>query len=169
MFKAFWCLIGATCFMVAAPEPEPQYHQGINTLARHDLLAQFVEIRHQPCLFKTSLCPDRCGHACDVAVLKTAGYFAWEKFSKYGEAPQGTFYYKVSPAKTDEATDEKIQNQLKGLQPGQWVKLEWEHQYLVNDHGSYPARPITHLTLLTPEAAKALQAKVDPKISFLAR
>jgi len=157
--------------MVAAPEPEPepQYHQGINTLARHDLLAQFVEIRHQPCLFKTSLCPDRCGHACDVAVLKTAGYFAWEKFSKYGEAPQGTFYYKVSPAKTDEATDEKIQNQLKGLQPGQWVKLEWEHQYLVNDHGSYPARPITHLTLLTPEAAKALQAKVDPKISFLAR
>ncbi len=169
MFKSFLWLIGAAFLTANAEEAEPQYHQGVNTLSRHELLAQFVEIRHQPCLFKTSLCPDRCGHACDVAVLKTVGYFAWEKFSKYGEDPQGTFYYKVSPAKTNEATDEKIQNQLKGLQPGQWVKLEWEHQYLVNDHGSYPARPITHLTLLTPEEAKALQTKVDPKISFLTR
>jgi hypothetical protein len=169
MLKALGCWLIMTLVSIAETEPEPKYQNGVNVLSTHDLMAEFVGIRHQPCHFRTSLCPDRCDHACDLAVFKTVGYVSWKKLSKYGEEPQALYHYRVSAAKNGTQMDTNLISTIKALKPGQLVHLQWEHQYLVTAQSSSPDRPITKLELLNEEEAKVLKAKLDSKILFLSR
>ena len=39
-------------------------------LSLHKTVAKFEGLKEHKCLFKTSLCPDRCGHGGTIAIFK---------------------------------------------------------------------------------------------------
>ena len=57
----------------------------IEILSHHDAICEFTGIKHIPCRFMTSLCPDRCDHASDVAIFKVLEYKNYEQKGEYGE------------------------------------------------------------------------------------
>jgi hypothetical protein len=115
-------------------------------LSAHHVIAQFVGIRHFPCRFMTSLCPDRCNHAYDGAEFKVLRYESFEKPGKEGDEKQSSIVARLDSnqeSSTDYQTPE-ISAQIRTLSRGQKVKLFYEHIYVTDgETGSkYPQRPI---------------------------
>lgn len=54
-------------------------------LARFETISQFDKVIFRPCMHRTALCPDRCGHAKNWAEFKVVSYLAYEK--------PGAFYH----------------------------------------------------------------------------
>ena len=111
-------------------------------LAVHQTLATFMKIEHHPCRFRTALCPDRCGHAKDVAVFHIDEYTHYEQKGQYGDEKTDTHYVSLKEDDDDSAQTPEILAKIKALQPGQKVKLEWEHIYVKDQNGQHPERPI---------------------------
>ena len=118
-----------------------------DTLAKHVVIATFDGIVHQPCRFMTSLCPDRCGHAKDLAVFKIDEYVDFEKNSQYGEKVT-VFQADINPNAVNNRQEQKFIDIMKTLQPGQKVKIHWDHIYVHNNGANYPERLIRELEVL---------------------
>lgn len=111
-------------------------------LSSHRTKAVYEGTRHLPCYFKTSLCPDRCGHAQAVAVFRITEYLAYEKPGQYGDAKATEF---LLPLKQGEEVSADILSAAKGLNKGDAVRLEWLHEYVSKDGSKYPRRRVTLL------------------------
>ena len=119
-------------------------------IAQRDLLygykavATFVESHLQPCRFRTSLCPDKCGHASIV--------YKFHLDSLQAQEGNGDTKF-VTPEKegTDHLVGEKdlgtFVDLAKSLQAGDKVNLAWNHDYVTTKGGSkFPERPVVALS-----------------------
>ena len=115
-------------------------------LSHHDVIAEFERIEHIPCRFRTSLCPDHCDHATDVAVFKVISYNNYALNDKYGDEKQEIIHVDVK--KTIYGQDPAVAQLALTLQKGQRVHLEYDHLYLTDGGSKYPVRPCTKLEIV---------------------
>ena len=111
-------------------------------LSTHSTIARFEGIIHRPCMFRTALCPDRCGHARDLARFTILQYLNYEKKDKYGDEQEKEFYANINPNAEEDKQSTEVLNIIKDLKVGDQVKLDWEHIYVDNGGAKYPERPI---------------------------
>ena len=111
-------------------------------LSTHRTKAVYEGTRHLPCHFRTALCPDRCGHARDVAVFRITEYVAYEKPGQYGDPKAAEF---LLPLKEGEEVSASILVVAKDLSKGAAVRLEWLHEYVTREGSKYPRRRVTLL------------------------
>ena len=111
-----------------------------DVLSHHDAICEFVEIRHIPCRFRTSLCPDRCNHASDVAVFKVLEYKEYEKKGEYGDEKKEQIFCEVKKPVLEQ--DPAIAQQCMNLKPGQKVQLVYDHIYVSKEGAHFPVRPV---------------------------
>ena len=115
-----------------------------DVLCVNEVTATFKGIEHRPCRFMTSLCPDRCGHATDVAVFEVNEYLKYEKPGQYGDDKQERFQWDIKPTSAYNRLHPEYLEVVKNLQPGQKVKINWTHFYVTDEHGSkFPERTVT--------------------------
>ena len=135
MSSALLMLLGLIPVWAAAPQ--------VDILSTHSTHAVYEGVRHLSCLHKTSLCPDKCGHAKDVAVFRVTGYIAYQKAnSDYGD-PRATQF--MMPLVEGNEVNSTVLAFAKGLKVGDTVRLDWNHEYVKDDGGSYPRRRVTLL------------------------
>ena len=96
-------------------------------LSDHVAEAEFTGIIHRQCMFRTSLCPDKCDH---------------RKPGKYGDEKQEKLMIDVNPAHRPMFQDASILKQVAALKPGDKVVLHWSHYYMHKDSSSFPERPV---------------------------
>ncbi|EAY04293.1 Tvp14 [Trichomonas vaginalis G3] len=115
-------------------------------LSRHEVIAEFQGLQHIPCRFMTSLCPDRCDHATDVALFKVLEYTKYEKPGEYGDPKHETIYVDVKKKVFNQ--DPKIQEYCKTLEVGKKYRVCYDHLYLNRNGSRWPERPCTEVTPL---------------------
>ena len=109
--------------------------------------ATFVGSRHQPCRFRTSLCPHACGHATNVYTFELDTLDV-----RKNEASKNAKW--VTPVKSGdqhmvgEADFHDFTGVAQSLSAGQKVLLEWSHDYVTKNGCSGPDRPVTKLVAL---------------------
>ncbi|KAH0787848.1 flp [Histomonas meleagridis] len=113
-----------------------------DVLATNSTIARFEGIIHRPCMFRTALCPDRCGHAKDLAKFTILKYLNYEKKGQYGDEEATEFYANINPNAEEDRQQADIINIIKDLKVGDQVRLDWEHIYVNNNGCRYPERPI---------------------------
>jgi hypothetical protein len=57
----------------------------VETLARHETVAEFRGMNYHLCLGLTTLCPDRCGDSGTLATFRIVNYLNYEKLGEYGD------------------------------------------------------------------------------------
>ena len=125
-------------------------------LSVHKTIAQFNGLETKPCFFKTSLCPDKCAHGGVVGVFTINKYLHYEKPGKYGDKESKLYHVKVNePVEKTGLTAERKEVFVK-LNPGDFVILSWNHDYVHTDGCSAPQRPITELVKVSEEEASKM-------------
>lgn len=129
--------------MAEGTEPVSRISQNkVELLAFNRVLASFEGIEHKPCLFRTSLCPDKCGHARDVARFHVLRYFDYGSFGQYGDVPQETFFVNMKEGDREDPQLPVVLSCIRGLQKGDTVELSWAHLYVTQDGSSFPQRRV---------------------------
>lgn len=111
-------------------------------LSDHVAEAEFTGIIHRQCMFRTSLCPDKCDHPKDFATFRIIKYLDYRKPGKYGDEKQKKLMIDVNPAHRPMFQDASILKQVAALKPGDKVVLHWSHYYMHKDSSSFPERPV---------------------------
>mgnify|MGYP004701973303 CR=1 FL=1 len=117
----------------------------VDILAINETISTFEGIEFIPCMFLTALCPDRCGHAKNVAKFKVVEYIKYEKPGKYGDDKSEYFMVDINPNAEEDKQPQEFLNVIKTLKVGDKVKLNWNHLYINTEHACYPERTITLL------------------------
>ncbi len=121
----------------AAPAPQ------VDVLSTHQTDAVYEGVRHIPCRYRTALCPDKCGHAMDVAVFRITAYRSYVKNSPdYGDPEAKEFLLQLKPG---EAASAEVLSVVRTLKVGAPVRLDWVHEYVRTESASYPRRRVTQL------------------------
>lgn len=109
--------------------------------------ATFKGKRHQPCMHRTSECPDRCNHATTVYTFHLDSVAVTDPGSKHakfvtaleegkdhhvGEKDLGAAHLEVAAA----------------LAEGDKVEINWNHDYVTKGGASGPDRPVVKLVKL---------------------
>lgn len=114
--------------------------------------ATYLGSRHQPCRFRTSLCPHQCGHATDVYRFHLDQLTATKN-----EASSHVRWVTPEEAGKEHLVGEADLNSYielaKSLKPGDMVALEWSHDYVTRGGSSFPDRPVTRLVVAAAAAA----------------
>lgn len=115
-------------------------------LASNTVTAQFLGTRRLPCMGRTALCPDRCGHAAAVAVFRVIANEAYAKPGKYGDdkAESGSEIL-IDAAADVPGQDAAVKETLAVLTPGDTVRLTQKHYYADMGEVLMPVRPVTEL------------------------
>ena len=116
--------------------------QNFEVLSTHKCKATYTGIEHIPCMFRTALCPDRCGHARDCAKFHVDEYVEYELKGKYGDEKQEDVLFNINPRAEEDPQDPQIIEKIKALKPGDHVLLYWEHIYANHNGMHTPERPI---------------------------
>lgn len=119
-----------------------------DVLCVNEVIAQFVGIEHIPCRFMTALCPDRCGHARDVAKFDVKEYLKYDKPGEYGDDRSEQFFWDLKPDSDSNKLHPEYLEQVKALKPGDKCKIYWTHFYVHDDNGSHPERSVTYFEKL---------------------
>lgn len=118
-------------------------------LASNSVTAQFLGTRRLPCMGRTALCPDRCGHAAAVAVFRVIANEAYAKPGKYGDDKAEPGSEILIDAVADvPGQDAAVQETLAALTPGDTVRLTQKHYYADMGGVHMPVRPITELKVM---------------------
>jgi hypothetical protein len=125
-------------------------------LSKHETVAQFENVQYQQCRGMTALCPDRCGNSGDFATFKVVKYLKYEKPGQYGDPKQDQFIFQVEDNMKSQKVSAEIAKTVKGLKKGDFVLLDWQHDYVTKDGASSPERPIVKLKSITREEADKL-------------
>lgn len=127
-----------------------------DTLSVHQTVARYEGTEFIPCRFRTALCPDRCGHARTVAWFGVLRYEKYEKKGQYGDE-QGTRFAMLISGPVSPEMNPVHAELVKGLRPGDLVKLDWVHEYVHRDGNSYPERVVTRLERVAGAELEALR------------
>lgn len=143
-FFAIVALVSALIPLSASPLPAKA-----ELLASNTVTAQFLGTRRLPCMGRTALCPDRCGHAAAVAVFRVLSNEAYAKPGKYGDdkAEPGSEIL-IDAAADVPGQDAAVQETLAALTPGDTVRLTQKHYYADMGGVHMPVRPITELKVM---------------------
>ena len=145
MFIRIIMLLGALALsplsVIAAPLPAKA-----DLLASNTVTAQYLGTRSLPCMGRTALCPDRCGHAASVAVFRVISNESYEKPGKYGDDKAEPGSEILIDAKTDTpGQDASVLQTLASLTHGDTVTLTQKHYYADFGDVLAPVRPVTAL------------------------
>ncbi|KAI8472691.1 MAG: flp protein [Monoraphidium minutum] len=131
-------------------------------LANQTVVAKFKGLEHRPCMFKTSMCPDKCNHPTDWGLFDIQGYLEYEKPGEYGDEKSKRFAFDLKGQQGRggplAGTQAEYTERVRALAPGDWVRLSWVHEYVHDGGANYPERPVTALTALAADEAEALAA-----------
>lgn len=119
--------------------PAPQ----VEVLSTHRTDAVYEGTRHIPCRHRTALCPEKCGHATDVAVFRITAYRSHEKGNPSHGDPEAREF--LLPLKAGESVPADVLAATRALKAGDAVKLDWVHEYVRSEGASYPRRRVTRL------------------------
>ena len=120
-----------------------------DVLSRHDTDAVFVKTEQRRCRGLTSFCPDKCGHSGTVAVFRIEKYNAYEKLGEYGDPRTEEFSFMLQSTTGTSDVSKEIAARVRALEPGDKVRLIWEHIYVSDESGSkYPERVVRKLSPL---------------------
>ena len=117
-----------------------------DVLSHHDAICEFTGLQHIPCRFMTSLCPDRCDHATDVALFKVLEYKVYEKKGQYGDEKQEVIRCDIKKPILNQ--DPKVAEVCKTLKPGQKCHVVYDHLYVTKEGSKFPVRPVLEVTPL---------------------
>jgi hypothetical protein len=144
----------------ASSHAAPPRKNGRELLAEHHTVAQFTGVAFQKCRGLTSLCPDKCGSSGDFASFKILGYVLYKKTGEYGDPMQESFMFQVEDNMKNAKVTPELRAAVTALKKDDYVLLSWNHDYVTNNGGSSPERPVTKVSKITKEEAeKLLQSK----------
>lgn len=141
-----------------AEETEPSK---VETLARHETVAEFRGTNYHRCMGLTSLCPDRCGESGTLATFKIVSYLNYEKLGEYGDPKCGEFAFLVENNMKHTKVPADTLAAINSLKAGDFVLLSWKHDYVTSQGGSSPERPITRLEKIAPVGTQEWLSQID--------
>lgn len=133
----------------------------VETLARHETVAEFRGTNYHRCLGLTTLCPDRCGESGTLATFRIVNYLNYEKLGEYGDPKCDEFAFLVENNMKHPKVPDDIRAAINTLKPGDLVLLSWKHDYVTSQGGSAPERPITKLEKIAPIGTQEWLNQVD--------
>lgn len=145
---------------VSAGDGQPAAN-GRKMLSKHETVAQFIGITEHKCMGMTALCPDRCGQSGDLATFRIVKYLAYEKPGQYGDEKQKKFQFLVQDNLKNLKVSGETKAAIDALKPGDYVRLDWQHDYVSKDGANYPERTVTQIKRLTKEEAEKLVGSLD--------
>lgn len=135
----------------SAGEPKEQKRE---LLAEHETVAQFDGLQFQRCKGLTALCPDRCGGTGHFASFSIQGYLAYKKPGEYGDPKQERFAFQVDDNMKNAKVSVELRDAVNALKQGDYVLLNWRHDYVTQNGSSGPERPVTKLDKISKEQAR---------------
>lgn len=143
--KSFFAIVALVSAFALEAAPLPAK---ADLLASNTVIAQFLGTRKLPCMGRTALCPDRCGHAATVAVFRVLSNEAYAKPGKYGDDKAEPGAELLIDAGADvPGQDAAVQETMASLTPGDTVRLTQKHYYAEMGSVHMPIRPVTELTV----------------------
>jgi hypothetical protein len=130
-------------------------------LSKHQTVAQFERVAYQQCMGMTALCPDKCGNSGDFASFRILKYIAYEKPGQYGDPQQKEYVFQVEDNMKNLKVSPSIKDTVASLKEGDYVLLDWQHDYVTKNGSSGPERPINKLQKITREEADKLTGGLD--------
>ena len=123
----------------------------VEVMYAYECTAAFVALQHRPCHFRTSDCPDLCGHATDVLAVKLIHVNAVKN-----EHSKHVQWVTPVEAGEDHFVDLKglsadLLKVARELKDGDKIAINWEHQYVTNieESGGRASGPEYHVTHLS--------------------
>jgi hypothetical protein len=142
------------CVLACAAEPKGD---GRQMLSKHETVAVFEGLTQHTCRGLTSLCPDRCGHSGSLASFRIVHYIAYEKPGQYGDPKQERYQFLVEDNLKSLKVTKALKETLDGLKKDDYVRLDWQHDYVTKNRSSFPERTVTQLKKITREEAEKLK------------
>jgi hypothetical protein len=130
-------------------------------LSKHQTVAQFEKVAYQRCLGMTALCPDKCGGSGDFASFRILKYLAYEKPGEYGDPKQTEYIFQVEDNMKNLKITKAMKDIVTALKPGDYLLLDWQHDYVTADGTSSPDRVLKKLQKITREEADKLTGGLD--------
>lgn len=124
-------------------------------LAEHETLAQFEGIEYRLCRGLTAQCPRECGDSGEFAKFKIVKYLRYVQHGKYG-ARQKSFVIQVSDYHRQPRGEATLLTSVRAMQPGEYARLDWHHDYVTRAGASYPERPVVRLQAISNAEAQKL-------------
>lgn len=130
-------------------------------LSKHETVAQFEGVAYHRCLGMTSLCPDQCGSSGDMATFRILKYIAYAKPGEYGDPQQTSYQFLVQDNMKNAKVSAAIKAAVESLKKGDYVRLDWQHDYVTQDGSKFPERTVIAMKSLTREEADKLTGGLD--------
>ena len=139
------------------PEDRQEAATQRKLLSRHETVAQFEGVTEYKCPGATEACPDRCGNSGDLATCKIIKYTAYENPGD-GDPRQTKFQFLVQDNMRNLQVPAEIKKAVESLKVGDYVVLNWRHDYVTYVRSKSPERPIQLLKPITKEEADKIPA-----------
>lgn len=133
----------------------------VETLSRHETVAEFRSTNYHRCMGLTSLCPDQCGESGTLATFKIVNYLNYEKLGEYGDPKCDEFSFLVENNMKHPKVPADTLAAINSLKAGDFVLLSWKHDYVTSQDGSSPERPITRLEKIAPLGTQEWLNQID--------
>lgn len=137
----------------------------METLARHETVAEFRGTNYHRCMGLTSLCPDQCGESGTLATFRIVNYVTYEKLGEYGDPKCDEFTFLVEDNMKRPKVPADIRATVNSLKQRDIVLLSWKHDYVTSEGGSAPERPLTRLEKVAPVGTQAWLNQIDRRAS----
>lgn len=129
----------------------------VETLSRHETVAEFRGTSDHRCMGLTSRCPDACGHSGTLATFRIVHYVNHEKLGEFGDPKSDEFAFLVEDNKKNPKVTEVIRQTISALLPGDNVLLSWNHDYVTRNGNSAPERPVIRLEKIASDESRTLR------------
>jgi hypothetical protein len=133
----------------------------VETLSRHETVAEFRGTNYHRCMGLTSLCPDQCGESGTLATFRIVNYVTYEKLGEYGDPKCDEFAFLVENNMKHPKVPADIRAAVNSLKQGDVVLLSWKHDYVTSRGSSAPERPLTRLEKIAPVGTQEWFNQVD--------
>lgn len=120
-------------------------------LSSHATLSSYRGTERRPCRFRTSECPENCGHGSVLAIFDVQEYTEYQRLGEYGDEKAATHFVLLQGGGGHEAPATPEQAAfVASLAPGELVRLIWRHDYVTRTEpgggvAKFPRRPLVLL------------------------
>lgn len=152
-------LLGMTAVNVSAADTNAADKRKM--LSKHETVAQFVGVAYRKCLGATGACPDKCGSSGDMATFRILKYVAYEKPGQYGDKQQKQYQFLVVDNLKTVKVSAEVKATIDSLKPDDYLRLDWQHDYVTKGGSSFPERTVTQIKRITRDEADQLTGGVD--------